>query len=44
MVEKEPFVVECKTAQEANRMNLEVYRFEKLDSDRGYVFIRRGGK
>lgn len=42
----EPFLVECESVQEANRVNLEVYRFsERLSAEmRKYVFLRRGGK
>lgn len=40
MDEKE-FVLECATKEEANRVDLNVYRFEKLSDARGYVFVKR---
>lgn len=40
------FLVECATVDEANAMDLGVYRFsERLSAERrSFVFVRRGGK
>jgi len=36
------FVIECKTEEEANDVNLEVYRFERFsESKSAYIFIKR---
>lgn len=42
---KDKFVVEARTEEEANSINLEEYRFERFSESKGvYIFIKRGGK
>lgn len=44
-VHKEPFILEAKTKEEANRIDTEIYRFERFSESRDcYIFIRRRGK
>lgn len=36
------FVIECKNTEEANKVNQDVYRFERFSETKGvYIFIRR---
>lgn len=45
MMGQEPFVLECKTVDEANRVDTKIYRFERYSEARdAYIFIRRGGR
>ena len=42
---KPKFVIEARSEEEANSVNLEEYRFERYSETRDvYIFIKRGGK
>lgn len=44
-IEKSKFVIEAKSEDEANSINLDEYRFERYSESRDvYIFIKRGGK
>lgn len=44
-ISKDKFVIEAKTEDEANSIDLEQYRFERFSESKGvYIFIKRGGK
>ena len=36
--------MECKTAEEANKVDLSIYRFERYSETKGvYIFVKRRG-
>jgi len=37
----EPAFIEIQSVEEANRVDLRIYRFVSLDRVRGYVFVKR---
>ena len=44
-IHKPKFVIEAKSEDEANSVNLDDYRFERYSETRDvYIFIKRGGK
>ena len=41
-MKEEPNFVECKSADEANDVNLDIYRFERYSETRDvYIFVKR---
>ena len=36
--------IEKKTVEEANKVDLEIYRFERFSENRGYIFVKRKDK
>jgi hypothetical protein len=36
--------IECVSVEMANKVDMELYRFERFSESRGYIFARRKGK
>ena len=45
MAKNDAFIIEAKTEEEANEVNMVVYRFERFSETKGaYIFVRRRDK